>query len=73
MRRHCAQRRTISTCTRLDFHLDVVPGRFTDDTKSDCFLFQNGADKERLKTNLQVHIDPLRPDTGALFHRTAVH
>ena len=29
--------------SRRDFHIDVVPGRFTDDTKSDCFLFQNGA------------------------------
>lgn len=46
-----------------DFHIDVVPGRFTDDTKSDCYLFQNGADKERLKTNLQVHIDLIR-DAG---------
>ena len=46
-----------------DFHIDVVPGRFTDDSKSDSFLFQNGADKERLKTNLQVHIDLIR-DAG---------
>lgn len=43
--------------SRRDFHIDVVPGRFTDATKTDCFLFQNGADKERLKTNLQIHID----------------
>lgn len=43
--------------SRRDFHIDVVPGRFTDATKTDCFLFHNGADKERLKTNLQIHID----------------
>lgn len=45
---------------RRDFHIDVVPGRFTDETKTDCFLFQNGANKERLKTNLQVHIDLIK-------------
>jgi len=39
-----------------DFHIDVVPGRYTDDSKTDCFLHQEGAEKERLKTNLQVHI-----------------
>jgi hypothetical protein len=38
-------------------HVDVVPGRFTDDTKSDVFLFQAEGEKKRLKTNLQVHID----------------
>jgi len=39
-----------------DFHIDVVPGRFTDDTKTDCFIFQKSAEKCRLKTNLDVHI-----------------
>jgi len=39
-----------------DFHIDVVPGRFTDEDKSDCFIHQNSADKCRLKTNLDVHI-----------------
>lgn len=46
-----------------DFHIDVVPGRFTDDDKKDCYLYQNGAEKCRLKTNLQVHIDHIR-DAG---------
>jgi hypothetical protein len=47
-----------------DFHIDVVPGRFTDERKSDCFLYQNGGgDKERLKTNLDVHIAHIR-DSG---------
>lgn len=43
-----------------DFHIDVVPGRFTDDTKSDTFLYQSGAEKGRLKTNLDVHIAHIR-------------
>jgi hypothetical protein len=43
-----------------DFHVDVVPGRYTDDSKTDCFLHQEGAEKERLKTNLQVHIDHVK-------------
>lgn len=47
----------------VDFHIDVVPGRFTDDKKSDCFLHQEGADKDRLKTNLVVHIEHIR-DSG---------
>jgi hypothetical protein len=44
----------------VDFHIDVVPGRFTDDTKTDCFLHQNQGDKARLKTNLDVHIQHVR-------------
>lgn len=46
-----------------DFHIDVVPGRFTDDTKSDTILYQSGAEKGRLKTNLDVHIAHIR-DSG---------
>lgn len=40
-----------------DFYIDVVPGRFTDETKTDTFLHQTTGDKKRLKTNLQVHIN----------------
>ena len=40
-----------------DFHIDVVPGRYTDDSKSDVFLYQAEGEKSRLKTNLQTHID----------------
>jgi hypothetical protein len=47
----------------LDFHIDVVPGRFTDDTKSDAFLHQENGNKERLKTNIDVHIAHVR-DSG---------
>jgi hypothetical protein len=46
-----------------DFHIDVVPGRFVDEFKSDCFLHQEGVDKERLKTNLDTHIAHVR-DSG---------
>ena len=40
-----------------DFHIDVVPGRFTDRTKTDAYLHQNGGSKKYLKTNIQTHID----------------
>jgi len=45
---------------RIDFHIDVVPGRFTDDKKEDVFLYQSSGEKHRLKTNLQKHIDHIK-------------
>lgn len=45
------------------FHIDVVPGRYTDDTKTDCYLHQKDADKDRLKTNLDVHVAHIK-DAG---------
>jgi hypothetical protein len=48
-----------------DFHIDVVPGRFTDETKSDCFIYQKSADKCRLKTNLDMHITHVK-DSGVI-------
>lgn len=39
-----------------DFHIDVVPGRFTDKDQSDAFLYISNGEKNRLKTNLDVHI-----------------
>lgn len=48
---------------RLDFHVDVVPGRYVDDSKTDCFIYQANAEKGRLKTNLDVHIKNIR-DSG---------
>lgn len=48
-----------------DFHIDVVPGRFTDDTKTDAFLYISTGEKKRLKTNLQTHIDYVR-DSGVV-------
>lgn len=47
----------------VDFHIDVVPGRFTDVSKTDTFLYQEGAEKKRLKTNIDVHIEHVR-DSG---------
>lgn len=45
---------------RIDFHIDVVPGRFTDDKKEDVFLYQSSGEKKRLKTNLRKHIDHIK-------------
>ena len=41
-------------------HVDVVPGRYVDDAKTDVFLHQNGGDKARLKTNPEKHITHVR-------------
>ncbi|MGB3492837.1 MAG: hypothetical protein WBA57_08920 [Elainellaceae cyanobacterium] len=43
-----------------DLHIDVVPGRYTDETKGDVFLHRTTGDKQRLKTNLQTHIDYIK-------------
>lgn len=41
-------------------HVDVVPGRFIGDEKSDVNLYRTTPDKESLKTNLQVHVDHIK-------------
>lgn len=43
-----------------DFHIDVVPGRFVDDSKTDVNLYRSSGEKSYLKTNLQVHIDHVK-------------
>jgi hypothetical protein len=43
-----------------DFHVDVVPGRFVEDNDGDVFLYPSSGIKERLRTNLDVHIDFVR-------------
>lgn len=43
-----------------DFHIDVVPGRYTDEDKSDTFLYQSSGEKCRLKTNLDVHLSHVK-------------
>jgi hypothetical protein len=48
---------------KFDFHIDVVPGRFVDDSEGDTFLYQLSGDKKRLKTNLDVHIGHIK-DSG---------
>ncbi len=46
-------------------HVDVVPGRFFDETKTDTWLHRTTGDKARLKTNLKVHIVAIR-DSGVV-------
>lgn len=46
-----------------DVHVDVVPGRFTDDTRSEAYLYQSEGEKSRLKTNVDAHIAHVR-DSG---------
>jgi hypothetical protein len=53
----------IKGANKVDFHVDVVPGRFIDEKTYDVFLYQHSADKCRLKTNIQTHIDHVR-DSG---------
>jgi hypothetical protein len=42
-----------------------VPGRFTDETKRDCYIHQSGGEKCRLKTNIDVHVEHIR-DSGLI-------
>lgn len=43
-----------------DFHIDVVPGRFTDETRHDAFLYVKSKEKGRQKTNLKKHLEHIR-------------
>jgi hypothetical protein len=43
-----------------DLKVDVVPGRFTDETRTDVFIHQNEGTKYRLKTNIVKHIQHVR-------------
>jgi len=43
--------------------IDVVPGRYVDNTFKDVFIRQNEGDKDRLKTNIETHIRHVR-DSG---------
>jgi hypothetical protein len=47
----------------VDFHVDVVPGRFIDEDSYDVFLYRSSGDKCRLKTNIETHIEHVR-DSG---------
>jgi hypothetical protein len=58
--RRSALRLTARRYGPLDFTVDVVPGRHIDSTRQDVFLFQEGGDKERLKTNLRKQIDHIK-------------
>lgn len=46
-----------------DVRVDFVPGRYVDDKSWDVFIHQNEGDKERLKTNIEIHIAHVR-DSG---------
>lgn len=46
-----------------DLRVDVVPGRYVDATGTDVFIHQNEGSKERLKTNIELHIGHVR-DSG---------
>ncbi len=48
-----------------DFHIDVVPGRYIDDTKTDVYLYRSTGEKERQKTNLEVHMIHIK-DSGVV-------
>lgn len=45
---------------RVDFHVDVVPGRYVNGNDGEVFLHQNSGDKNWLKTNLNVHISHIK-------------
>jgi len=42
--------------TRIDYHIDVVPGRFIDDKKEETFLHVKSGQGGWIKTDLQKHI-----------------
>lgn len=48
-----------------DFHIDVIPGRFTDADKRDVNLHRSNDEKTRLKTNPDTHVSHVR-DSGVL-------
>jgi hypothetical protein len=41
---------------KVDFHIDVVPGRFVEEGSYDAFLYCSSGDRCRLKTNIETHI-----------------
>lgn len=45
---------------QIDFHIDVVPGRFIDEKTYDVFLYRASGEKERLRTNIEKHIDHVK-------------
>lgn len=48
----------------VDFHIDVVPGRFIEGT-TDVFLNVAYGDKQRMQTNLKTHINHIK-DSGCV-------
>lgn len=60
--------RILDTDNKSYTHIDVVPGRYVDDSKGDAYIHLKGREKSRLKTNLDKHIEHIR-DSG---HRDAI-
>jgi hypothetical protein len=50
----------VQSTDKVDFHVDVVPGRFFDDTKTDVWLHRTSGNKERVKTNLDKHVEHVK-------------
>jgi hypothetical protein len=50
----------IKNLANVDFHVDVVPGRFIEEDSDDVFLYRAIGDKCRLKTNIETHISHVR-------------
>lgn len=44
----------------VDFHIDVVPGRYTGTERSDAFIHLRSREKCRMKTNLDTHVQAIR-------------
>lgn len=42
---------------KLDYHIDVVPGRFVDDKKQEAFLYVSQGEGSRIKTDLEKHVE----------------
>jgi len=51
---------TLDLNNHIDLHIDVVPGRYSDDKKEDAFLHQTMGDKKHIKTNPQIHINCIK-------------
>ncbi len=45
---------------KVDFHVDVVPGRFVSEKSYDAFLYCSSREKGRLLTNIETHIAHVR-------------
>ncbi|MFA5197314.1 MAG: nucleotidyltransferase [Patescibacteria group bacterium] len=46
--------------SNVDYHIDVVPGRYIDTDKEDAFLYISSADGERMQTNIKVHVETIK-------------
>jgi len=49
----------------IDYHIDVVPGRFIDDKQEDAFVYVASGKGGRIKTNLDKHIKFIK-DSGCV-------